>query len=219
MKTRPAMNIWESKNEENLLDIRIFIKHHLGHLLPARNQELILEKPVGTSEGVILCAHFPIDFVKESVPTLTLEHLEGAVSSGISFVYLSYFKRLKTDLTEIHWRLSLFSLLNAITARSRTTAYGICLLTVIPWHITIICSAKDEDGSFLYIVTCPFKMDLCTFFTSRWRSAWLTSHPTEIIISVWARTKAIASLLNFHGRVRWSKKKRCGSLRALQWHR
>ena len=102
VKTRPAMNIWESKNEENLLDIRIFMKHHLSHLLPARNQELILEKPVGTSEGVILCAHFPIDFVKGSVPTLTLEHLESAVSSGISFVYLSYFKRLKTDLTEIH---------------------------------------------------------------------------------------------------------------------
>ena len=102
VKTRPEMNIWESKNEENLLDIRIFIKHHLSHLLPARNQELILEKPVGTSEGVILCAHFPIDFVKESVSTLTLEHLESAVPSGISFVYLSYFKRLKTDLTEIH---------------------------------------------------------------------------------------------------------------------
>ena len=127
VKTRPAMNIWKSENEENLPDIRIFIKHHLSHLLPARNQELILEKPVGTSEGVILCAHFPIHFVKESVPTLTLVDLESAVSSGISSVYLSYFKRLKTDLTEIHGRLFFFVSSNAITARNRTTAYGICL--------------------------------------------------------------------------------------------
>ena len=127
--TRSEMNIWErlkwlsplvleSKNEENLLDIRILMEHHLSPLLPARNQEFILEKLVGMSEGVILCAHFLIDFVKKSVPTLTLEFLESAIPSGISSVYLSYFKRLETDLSK-ELKITedqFFSFLNAITA-------------------------------------------------------------------------------------------------------
>ncbi|XP_073238184.1 uncharacterized protein [Porites lutea] len=109
--TRPEMNIWErlsclsplvleSNDKENLLDIRILMEHQLSHLLPPKNLEVILEKLVGMSEGVILCARFLIDFVKESVQTLTLEYLESAIPSGISSVYQSYFKRLETVLSK-----------------------------------------------------------------------------------------------------------------------
>ena len=109
--TRPEMNIRErlsclsplvlkSNDKENLLDIRILMEHQLSHLLPAKNMEVILKKLVGKSEGVILCARFLIDFVKESVQTLTLEYLESAIPSGISSVYQSYFKRLETVLSK-----------------------------------------------------------------------------------------------------------------------
>ena len=127
--TRPEMNIserlkcllplvLESNDEENLLDIRILMEHELSHLLPARNQELILEKLVGMSEGVILCARYLIDFVNESVPPITLEFLDSAIPSGISSVYQSYFKRLETDLSK-ELKITedqFFSFLNAIAA-------------------------------------------------------------------------------------------------------
>ena len=127
--TRPEMNIserlkcllplvLESNDEENLLDIRILMEHQLSHSLPARNQELILEKLVGMSEGVILCARYLIDFVNESVPPITLEFLESAIPSGISSVYQSYFKRLETDLSKELKIIEdqFFSFLNAIAA-------------------------------------------------------------------------------------------------------
>ena len=109
--TRPEMNIRErlsclsplvlkSNDKENLLDIRILMEHQLSHLLPAKNMEVILKKLVGMSEGVILCARFLIDFVKQSGQTLTLEYLERAIPSGISSVYQSYFKRLETVLSK-----------------------------------------------------------------------------------------------------------------------
>ena len=127
--TRPEMNIWErlsclsplvleSNDKENLLDIRILMEHQLSHLLPSRNLKVILEKLVGMSEGVILCARFLIDFVKESVQTLTLEYLESAIPSGISSVYQSYFKRLETVLSK-ELKITedqFFSFLSAIAA-------------------------------------------------------------------------------------------------------
>ena len=127
--TRPEMNIWErlsclsplvleSNDKENLLDIRILMEHQLSHLLPSRNLKVILEKLVGMSEGVILCARFLIDFVKESGQTLTLEYLESAIPSGISSVYQSYFKRLETVLSK-ELKITedqFFSFLSAIAA-------------------------------------------------------------------------------------------------------
>ena len=135
--TRPEINICDSlkslqplllepSDEENLKDIRFFFEQQLRYVLETKNQELILEELVEMSEGVILCAHFLVDFAKKNVSVLTLEHLDSTVPSGISSVYQSYFKRLENELggelkiTEDQF----FSFLNAITAAREPLPLG-----------------------------------------------------------------------------------------------
>ena len=109
MTTRPEINIWdnlkslhplllEPNDEENLADIRLYFEQQLSHVLQAENRELILQGLVQKSEGVILCAHFLVDFIKASFSVFTLEQLHSTSPSDISSVYKSYFKRLETEL-------------------------------------------------------------------------------------------------------------------------
>ena len=90
----------EPNNEENLKDIRICLKGHLNSLLQPEYEENILQALVQKSEGVMLYAHYVVDFIKENVPLLTQapERLDSTLPSGISDVYKLYFKRLETDL-------------------------------------------------------------------------------------------------------------------------
>ncbi len=107
--TRPQINIAENLKglqplqlqpnvEENLKDIHLCFKMHLGNVLQSDYQEIILQALVEKSEGVMLYAHYLVDFIKEEVPLLTPELLDSTLPSGISSVYHSYFKRLETDL-------------------------------------------------------------------------------------------------------------------------
>ncbi|KAL9966358.1 hypothetical protein ACROYT_G024414 [Oculina patagonica] len=107
--TRPEINIadrlkclnpleLEPDNEENLKDIHLCFEKQLSHVLQTENQEIILQALVEKSEGVMLYAHYLVDFIKEKVPLLTPELLDSTLPSGISSVYHSYFKRLETDL-------------------------------------------------------------------------------------------------------------------------
>ncbi|XP_078376273.1 uncharacterized protein LOC144659656 isoform X2 [Oculina patagonica] len=107
--TRPEINIadrlkclqpleLEPNNEENLKDIQLCFEKQLSHVLKTEYEEIILQALVKKSEGVMLYAHFLIDFIKKKVPLLTPELLDSTLPSGISSVYYSYFKRLETDL-------------------------------------------------------------------------------------------------------------------------
>ncbi|KAL9966356.1 hypothetical protein ACROYT_G024411, partial [Oculina patagonica] len=107
--TRPEINIAENLKrlqplqlepnvEENLKDIHLCFKMHLGNVLQSEYQEIILQVLVEKSEGVMLYAHYLVDFIKEEVPLLTPELLDSTLPSGISSVYHSYFKRLETEL-------------------------------------------------------------------------------------------------------------------------
>ena len=107
--TRPVVNIadkleclhpmqLESNNEENLKDIRLCFKEQLHHVLQSEYQENILQALVQKSEGVMLYAHYLVDFIKKNVPLLTPELLDSTLPSGIASVYHSYFKRLESDL-------------------------------------------------------------------------------------------------------------------------
>ena len=107
--TRPEVNIadkleclhpmqLESNNEENLKDIRLCFKEQLRHVLQSEYQENILQALVQKSEGVMLYAHYLVDFIKKNVPLLTPELLDSTLPSGIASVYHSYFKRLESDL-------------------------------------------------------------------------------------------------------------------------
>ena len=109
--TRPEVNIAENlkclhpmqlepNNEENLKDIRLCFNRHLNNVLQSEYQENILEALVQKSEGVMLYAHYLVDFIKENVPLLTPELLDSTLPSGISSVYQSFFGRLETGLRE-----------------------------------------------------------------------------------------------------------------------
>ncbi|XP_078376267.1 uncharacterized protein LOC144659655 isoform X1 [Oculina patagonica] len=88
----------EPNNEENLKSIQLCFKKQLSHVLQSEYQKSILQALVKNSEGVMLYAHYLIDFIKEEVPLLIPELLYSTIPSGISDVYHSYFKRLETDL-------------------------------------------------------------------------------------------------------------------------
>ena len=88
----------EPNNEENLKDIRLCFKEQLCHVLQSEYQENILQALVQKSEGVMLYAHYLVDFIKKNVPLLTPELHDSTLPSGIASVYHSYFKRLESDL-------------------------------------------------------------------------------------------------------------------------
>ncbi|XP_078383739.1 uncharacterized protein LOC144666217 [Oculina patagonica] len=88
----------EENQEENLRDIELFFEMQLIHKLEEEHKEVLLQKLVKKSEGVILYAYFLIDFIKNNVSLLTEEQLESSLPLGISSVYLSHFKRLENEL-------------------------------------------------------------------------------------------------------------------------
>ncbi len=109
--TRPEINIadrlkclnpleLEPDNDENLKDIELCFEKQLSHVLQTEYQEITLQALVEKSEGVMLYAHYLVDFIKEEIPLLTPELLDSTLPSGISDVYHSYFKRLETDLCQ-----------------------------------------------------------------------------------------------------------------------
>ena len=109
--TRPESNIAETlKNlhplqldpnvEENLKDIHLCFEKQISHLLQSEHRENILKALVQKSEGVMLYAHYLIDFITKKESLVTPELLDSISPSSISSVYHSYFKRLETELSK-----------------------------------------------------------------------------------------------------------------------
>ena len=107
--TRPEINITENLKrlyplqqdpdvEENVKDIHLYFEKQISHLLQSEHREIILQALVQKSEGVMLYAHYLVDFIKKEVPLVTPERLDGVLPSGISSVYQWYFKRLESEL-------------------------------------------------------------------------------------------------------------------------
>ena len=107
--TRPERSITENlrnlhplqldpKVEENVKDIQLCFQKQIGHLLQPEHQGKILQALAQKSEGVILYAHYLVDFIQKEVPVLTPELLDSILPLGISSVYQSYFKRLENEL-------------------------------------------------------------------------------------------------------------------------
>ena len=109
--TRPERNIAENlmnlhplqldpKVEENIKDIHLCFEKQVSHLLQSEHQEIIMQALVQKSEGVMLYAHYLVDFLKKEEPVVTPELLDSTLPSGISSIYHSYFKRLETELSK-----------------------------------------------------------------------------------------------------------------------
>ena len=109
MTTRPEINIAETlKNlqplqldpnvEENVKDVHLCFETQISHLLQSEHRGNILQLLVQKSQGVMLYAHYLVDFITKEVSFVTPELLESILPSGISSVYHSCFKRLESEL-------------------------------------------------------------------------------------------------------------------------
>ena len=88
----------EQKQEENLDDIRTLFEIQLSHKIGEEHKDILLKELVKKSEGLFIYAYFIVDFIQKNVSILTPDQLESVLPSGISSVYLSYFKRLENEL-------------------------------------------------------------------------------------------------------------------------
>ena len=68
-----------------------------------KHKDILMKELVKKSEGLFIYAYFIVDFIQKNVSILTPDQLESVLPSGISSVYLSYFKRLENELCkELH---------------------------------------------------------------------------------------------------------------------
>ena len=93
----------EQKQEENLNDIQTLFENQLSNKIGEEHKDVLLKELVKKSEGLFIYAYFIVDFIQKNVSILTPDQLESVLPSGISSVYLSYFKRLENELCkELH---------------------------------------------------------------------------------------------------------------------
>ena len=112
--TRPERSITEAlrhlepielkqKREENLNDIQTSFENQLSNKIGEKHKDILLKELVKKSEGLFIYAYYIVDFIQKNVSILTPDQLESVLPSGISSVYLSYFKRLENELCkELH---------------------------------------------------------------------------------------------------------------------
>ena len=100
------------------MDVKLLFEKQLNDVISQDHQEVIINELVKKSEGVILYAYLLVHFIKEEVLLLTPEQLNITLPSGISSVYETYFRRLKTELCkELKAKEEHFlSFLSALTA-------------------------------------------------------------------------------------------------------
>ena len=88
----------KQKREENLNDIQTLFENQLSNKIGEEHKDMILKELVKKSEGLFIYAYFILDFIQKNVSFLTPDQLQRVLPSGISSVYLSYFKRLENEL-------------------------------------------------------------------------------------------------------------------------
>ena len=88
----------EQKQEENLNDIQTLFENQLSNKIGEKHKDILLKELVKKSEGLFIYAYYIVDFIQKNVSILTPDQLESVLPSGISSVYLSYFKRLENEL-------------------------------------------------------------------------------------------------------------------------
>ena len=175
--TRPEINISDSlkdlypvvlkpNDEENVKDIRLCFELRIGVVLQAENREVILQKLVQKSGGVILYAQFLVDFIKKNFSIVTLERLDSILPTGISSVYQSYFKRLETDLcNELKITVGqYFDFLSAITAAREPLPLGFVSKLFFPDQTASDVERKVGEAIACISSLLPVQDDCIHFF-------------------------------------------------------
>ena len=175
--TRPEINISDSlkdlypivlkpNDEENVKDIRLCFELRVRDVLEAENREVILQKLVQKSGGVILYAQFLVDFIKKNFSIVTLERLASILPTGISSVYQSYFKRLETDLcNELKITVGqYFDFLSAITAAREPLPLGFVSKLFFPDQTPSDVERKVGEAIACISSLLPVEDDCIHFF-------------------------------------------------------
>ena len=183
--TRPERNITGTlKNlhplqldpnvEENVKDIHLCFEKQISHLLQSEHRENILQALVQKSEGVMLYAHYLVDFIKKEVPVLTLEALDSILPSGISSVYHSYFKRLETELCkELNVMEDQFlTFLSAVAAAREPLPLGFVSKLLLPGKSTSVPERKVKAAIASVSALLPVQ-DECIHFFHKSVKDWL----------------------------------------------
>ena len=184
--TRPERNIAENlkslhplqldpKVEENVEDIRICFEKQISHLLQSEHRGIILQALVQKSEGVVLYAHYLVEFIKKEIPLVTAELLDSILPSGISSVYHSYFKRLETELcrkelnvTEDHF----LKFLSAVAAAQEPLPLGFVSKLLLPGKSTSLVQRKVHAAIACVSALLPVE-DECIHFFHKSVKDWL----------------------------------------------
>ena len=183
--TRPEINIAENlKNlhplqldpnvEENVKDIYLYFETQISHLLQSEHRENILEALVQKSEGVMLYAHYLIDFIEMEVPLVTPELLDSILPSGISSVYKSYFKRLETELCE-ELRVTedqYLTFLSAVAASREPLPLSFVSKLLLPGKSTSVAQRKVNAAISCVSALLPVQ-DECIHFFHKSVKDWL----------------------------------------------
>ena len=183
--TRPEINIAETlKNfhplqldpdvEENLKDIHLCFEKQISHLLQSEHREKILKALVQKSEGVMLYAHYLVDFIKKKVPVLIPELLDSILPSGISNVYHSYFKRLETELVN---KLKVtkgqfLNFLHALAAAREPLPLGFVSKLLLPVKSTSVTQGEVNAAIACVSALLPVQ-DECIHFFHKSVKDWL----------------------------------------------
>ena len=183
--TRPEKNIAETLKklhplqlkpnvEENLEDIYLYFDKKLSHLLQSEHREIILKALIQKSEGVMLYAHYLIDFIKMEVSLVTPELLDSVAPSGISSVYHTYFKRLETELCkELNVTESNFlNFLSAVAAAREPLPLGFVSKLLLPGKSTSVAQRKVKASIACVSALLPVQ-DECIHFFHKSVKDWL----------------------------------------------
>ena len=129
----------EQKQEENLNDIQTLFENQLSNKIGKEHKDVLLKELVKKSEGLFIYAYFIVDFIQKNVSILTPDQLESVLPSGISSVYLSYFKRLENELCK------------ELNADEETFLRFLCALTAArePLPVEFIAKILNPGGKSL----------------------------------------------------------------------
>jgi len=184
--TRPEINIADSlkilkplqlkpNDAENLMDIKLLFEKQLSDVIPQDQQEVIINELVSKSEGLVLYAYLLVNFIKENVSLLTSEQLNSTLPSGISSVYLTYFRRLERELCkELKIKEEQFlTFLSALTAAREPLLLDFVSKLMLPGTSSLADQRKVKNAIASISTLLPVRDDRIHFFHKSVKD-WLT---------------------------------------------
>ena len=90
--------VLDAQDENNQKDIEVFLEDSLRDILPSCDVKENVHRFVNQAEGLMLYAHYFVQFVKENKETVKPEDLSDIFPRGIASVYDQYFGRLQLNL-------------------------------------------------------------------------------------------------------------------------